>query len=343
MRYIVSPLGDTPYRTLKSALDAIPDNSPQSSEIVLRAGDYREKVHILKPNVRIVGEGRELTRLSFSDFADQRHADGTIKGTFCSYTLLVAADNVTLENLTLANDAGPGCVVGQALALYAAGDRLRVVNCLLTARQDTVFLGPVMPPVAENALPYVLRVQSEEVGYPPDTHCRAYFEGCVIEGDVDFIFGSYRAYFERCVIRSLPRTHAAGEVNGYITAANTPKDQPYGFVFHQCDVVGEGCVPSSVYLGRPWREHAAVLFLSCHMDASIHPRGFCDWTRPFRAVSARCGEGDCVGPGADPSARHKAQCLLSVQQAQSITREAVLDGWNGQHAESPQERGGLHQ
>lgn len=325
--YIVSPHGDSPYSTLQSALDAIPENAQEPALILVREGEYREKVHIVKPNVRIVGESRERTRLVFSDFADQRYDDGTIKGTFCSYTLLVDSDDVTLENLTICNDAGPGAIVGQALALYGAGDRLTLRNCHLWAHQDTVYLGPLLDKVAQNALPYVLMGRRGEIDADTPQDGRAYFENCTIAGDVDFIFGPYRAWFERCVIRSLPRVTDASDINGYITAANTPSCHPFGFVFHRCALHGEGCPDGSVYLGRPWREGASVYYLRCTMDASIHPLGFCDWANPHRAVTARCGEYASEGLGAAPAQRHAAQAQLTDAQAKEITLSHVLEGW----------------
>ena len=72
---------------------------------------------------------------------------------------------------------------------------------------------------------------------------RQYFERCYIAGATDFIFGGSAAWFEDCDI------HVTA--NGYITAANTTKDQQYGYVFHKCRITGE---PNAhTFLGRPWR------------------------------------------------------------------------------------------
>ena len=55
---------------------------------------------------------------------------------------------------------------------------------------------------------------------------RQYFENCTIAGHADFIFGAATAWFEKCHI------HCQGD--GCITAASTPADQPFGFVFSNC-------------------------------------------------------------------------------------------------------------
>jgi pectinesterase len=76
---------------------------------------------------------------------------------------------------------------------------------------------------------------------------RHYFDGCTIEGLVDFIFGGATAFFEHCQIRCL---HT--RFSGFVTAASTPECQPFGFVFADCRITGP--VPDGKsFLGRPWR------------------------------------------------------------------------------------------
>src|ERR1035441_2089052 len=66
---------------------------------------------------------------------------------------------------------------------------------------------------------------------------RQYFEGCYIAGAVDFIFGGSAAWFDRCTIHVI--------ANGYITAANTTRDQRYGYVFDHAKIDGEPNVKRS--------------------------------------------------------------------------------------------------
>ena len=58
---------------------------------------------------------------------------------------------------------------------------------------------------------------------------RQYFSNCYIDGNTDFIFGSAIAIFDSCVI--YPRDRVDGSSGGYLTAANTPAGQAYGYVF----------------------------------------------------------------------------------------------------------------
>lgn len=69
--------------------------------------------------------------------------DGIKRGTFRTYTLFLDAPDITLCNLTVENAAGAGKEVGQAIALYAEGEGIRVENCRLIGSQDTLFTGPL--------------------------------------------------------------------------------------------------------------------------------------------------------------------------------------------------------
>ena len=319
--------GTGDYATIQAAVDAAPSGGRAPVIIHVGPGTYREKVHITKDHLRLVGAGADATTLVFGDYAKQKLPNGTEKNTFLSYTLIITGNHVELEHITVQNDAGPGELVGQAVAVYAAGDCGVFRNCRMIANQDTLFCGPTMQKVADHALPYVLPVQSASVGDAGYTGNRQYFEDCFIQGDVDFIFGPYRCWFERCTL--VCNDKGSNELNGYYTAANTPKDQPYGFVFHNCTLTGDGCAPETVYLGRPWRAYARTLFLDCHMDACVKSAGWEDWAE--KPVTWRYGEYGTTGPRADTAARHKNATLLSPAEAQSVTLYQVIGGadrWN---------------
>ena len=50
--------------------------------------------------------------------------DGSKRGTFRTPTAMIDADDFTARNLTFENSSGTGRLYGQALALYADGDRM---------------------------------------------------------------------------------------------------------------------------------------------------------------------------------------------------------------------------
>jgi pectinesterase len=123
---------------------------------------------------------------------------------------------------------------------------------------------------------------------------RQYFENTYIAGHMDFIFGAATTFFSRC--------HLHVRRDGCITAASTPSESRYGFVFDECRITGEA-PETRAYLGRPWRDFARVAFLRTEMAAVIRPEGWHNSDRPAREKTARFEEFANSGPGATPEAR----------------------------------------
>ncbi len=326
----VSRAASGAYPTISDALAATDQLYPDAEQPVMihvEPGEYRERVEIHRPHVTLAGETADSVRIVGSLGAkmpseDGSGVDGTL-GTFRTYTVLVDADDVRLENLTIVNDAGDGREVGQAIALYADGDRLVVDACCITGRQDTLFLGPLPPrEVKPGGFMGPKQFAPRRVG-------RQYFRRCRIEGDVDFIFGGARAYFEGCEIRSLNRDM---DVNGYVTAASTPEGEPYGFVFHGCSFTASQDVASdSVYLGRPWREWAQTVLIDCWLGQHIKREGWWDWNKPAAHERARYAGTSLHGPAGDAAGWAPWARELDATAAARYAREQVLagaDGWD---------------
>ena len=320
--YVVARDGSGDFTTIQEAIDAVPEGFRSPTILLLRADAYHERVIVNKDNLRIIGEDRDRTVITYSACAKDLDENGQEKGTFLSYTMLVTGRNVEVENLTIRNDAGDGRQVGQAVAVYAAGDRGVWRNCRMIAHQDTLFCGPTMPLVQQDALPHVIPEGVPAVNEPLFVNGRQYFEDCFIQGDVDFIFGSYRCWFERCTL-------FMNERGGWYTAANTPKSSPHGFVFHRCRLTG-ACAEGAAYLGRPWRAWARTVFLGCEMDERVHPQGFADWDGG-RPVTDLYGEHGTTGARADQSTRHPKQKRLTDAEAALLTMDEVISGYDQWH------------
>lgn len=167
----VSPERAGAYHSISKALEAIDESCPNDGRPVtihIEPGEYRERVEIHRPHVTIEGETADSVRIVGSLGAkmpseDGSGVDGTL-GTFRTYTVLVDADDVRLENLTIENDAGDGREVGQAIALYADGDRLVVDACCIKGHQDTLFLGP-LPPHEANGRVYRTQTSMRRAGW----------------------------------------------------------------------------------------------------------------------------------------------------------------------------------
>jgi pectinesterase len=145
--------------------------------------------------------------------------------------------------------------------------------------------------------------------------------GSYIEGTTDFLFGGATAWFEDCDIRALD--------SSYITATSTPPEAAFGFVFNVCRVhVADG---EHSYLGRPWRDHAATLFMGSELGRGIRPEGWHNWDKPWTERTSRYLEYHNRGPGADRSERVSWSRELTPNEANPITSASVLggnDGWN---------------
>jgi pectinesterase len=291
---VVAADGSAKYKSVQEAIMAVPAGSPDNPVIIrIKPGIYKELIYVQREKrfFHLVGEDAAKTVLTYDLNANILGKDGKPIGTFRTPSTQIDADDFTAENITFENSAGP---VGQALAVRVDGDRVVFRNCRFLGWQDTVLLN----------------------------RGRHYFENCYITGHVDFIFGGATAFFERCHIHCLR--------DGYITAASTPDNQPFGFVFSHCRITGES-PEVKAYLGRPWRAFSAVTYLNTEMSNVVRTEGWHDWNFPEREKTVRYNEFNSAGPGANPKARVPWSRQLTKAEAKAITPERVLsgtDGWN---------------
>lgn len=238
------------------------------------------QIHISESNLVI-----ENKIFSGSNYAREQMEDGSKRGTFRSYSLLVDGDNICFKNCVFENTAGRGCDVGQALALYLDGDGISLENCILRGHQDTLFLAP---------LPDKEIIPGGFTGPKQFTERKRrtfHFRNCVIEGGVDFIFGGATAYFDNCEFVNVEE--------GYVFAPSTPSDVEVGFVCRNCTFTSKQDVAdSSCFIARPWRNHAYVKLENCYLGEHINPEGFDDWGKTEAHETVRFYEIDSYGPGA---------------------------------------------
>ena len=322
------------FHSLQEAVLAIPDDRSEPVRILVSPGIYEEKVWIRKENLEIIGEQPENTIFRYGDGARKPRPDGSGEyGTFNTAVLLLAGQNIHVENLTVENTAGPGSIAGQALALYAAADRCSFRNCRFIGWQDTLFAGDAEDcSMKRLMLPDFFAQSSVPIAHPV---IRNYFRDCFISGDVDFVFGPNTAYFDHCEIHSRKRQ---SEDRAFITAASTPAGQEYGLVFSHCRLTGVSR-DHSVYLGRPWRDLAKTAFVHCHMDSHICPEGWHNWGKARAEALCSYVEAFNSGPGAQPQARVPFSRQLDNPELESYySVENVLrgeDGWRGEVICSP--------
>ena len=280
--------GSAKFKSVQDAIMAVPSGSRENPVVIhIAPGVYKELIYIQREKryFKLVGENPTNTILSFNLYGNMTNAWGKAIGTFKTPSTTIDADDFTAENLTFENSAGP---VGQALAIRVDGDRAAFHNCRFLGWQDTILLN----------------------------RGRQYFENCYICGHVDFIFGAATAWFEQCEIHALR--------GGYLTAASTPVDVPFGFVFSNCKITGEP--GAKTLLGRPWRIYASTIYLNCEMSDVVQPKGWFDWGKPEAHTTARYAEFNTTGTGASPTNRPDWTKQLSTADVKKITVEKVLGG-----------------
>lgn len=207
-----------------------------------------------------------------------------------AFSTFVNADDFRAENITFENSFGTG---SQAVALLVDADRAVFQNCRFIGWQDTLFINGG----------------------------RQFFKDCYIEGHVDFIFGSAKAIFENCHI------HSKGA--GYVTAQFRTSDaEDTGFVFYRCKLTGSD-TGAGVYLGRPWRPFARVVFIESWLDSHIKGEGWDNWRDPGREKTAWFGESNSKGPGANPAKRVSWSRQLSGHEVKMFSKTKFLSGADG--------------
>ena len=279
---VVARDGTGQFRTVSEAIEVCRAFMDYHKVIFIKKGTYKEKLIIPQWLQHIELCGEDRDQTIIT-WDD--HANINKMGTFRTYTLKVEGNAITLKNLTIENNAAR---LGQAVALHTEGDMLTFIGCRFLGHQDTIYTGTA--------------------------HTRLYFKDCYIEGTTDFIFGPSTAWFEHCDIFC--------KLNSYITAASTPRDAQYGYIFNHCQVrCAEGV--DKVYLGRPWRDYGYTLFMHCDLPRQIRPEGWHHWQKE-REQTARYMEYNNHGQGAAVNQRVAWSRQLSKKEAERITPQEVF-------------------
>ena len=287
---VVSRDGTGNFRTLQEAIESARAFMDYTVTIYVKNGVYKEKVIVPSWVENIDIIGEDRDKTIIT-YDD--HANINKMGTFRTYTVKVEGSDITFKNLTIENNAAQ---LGQAVALHTEGDRLKFINCRILGNQDTIYTGAKFT--------------------------RLYFKDCYIDGTTDFIFGPSTALFEDCIIHS--------KRNSYVTAASTPKEAKYGYVFKHCKLTAEPGV-DKVYLGRPWRPYAYTLFIECELGKHIVLAGWHNWGKQSNEETARYMEYKNTGEGANVSERVAWSKQLTKKEAEAVTVDAIFStqsNWN---------------
>jgi pectinesterase len=284
---VVDQKGNGDFKTIQEAVNAAKSYPSQRITIFIKNGTYYEKVkvHSWNTSISFIGESREKTIITYDDYFNKIGLGRN--STFYTYTVLVEGNDFFAKNLTIQNSSGE---VGQAVALNVNANRVVFLNCTFLGNQDTL--------------------------YTSGEGTKNYFKDCYIEGTTDFIFGDATALFENCIIHS--------KKDSYITAASTPKDTSYGYVFKNCKLTADENV-TKVYLGRPWRPFAKTVYINCEMGKHILPEGWHNWSKREAETGSFYAEYKCTGEGFQPKNRVSWSHQLNDLEAKNYKIEKILD------------------
>ncbi len=253
-------------------------------------GVYTQKICVCADDVKLIGEERETTVITYGDYAKKPHRDGREYNTFRTFTVCVTGERVVIENLTIENSNTKPEEVGQCVALSVNSKLFRAKCVDLKSTQDTLFTAPFPDDLV--------------VRYSGLTDDPAYYDGfiprgqlymeggslqlyenCRIYGTVDFIFGGAEAYFKNCELISLSEKRGTG----YVAAPCHHLRESRGYSFIDCRFTGVGAEENSVYLARPWRDFGKCNFVNCTLGGHIAPALFDKWNDTYRDRTARFG------------------------------------------------------
>ena len=303
----ISVPGD--YDTLNEASDAIlgMQNRPEGEAgrvTINLTSDVFEQVVMAAPYVTLKGNGHTIswyygvgtkyysidpaTGLYNKTLAMDRYSSEEGNGSLWGGVFIVRGNNFIAENTTFLNtynyyltEAEKTDIAGSNLAVdrlaegadvsdykfkersnafYIEADNIEVFNCSILSSQDT--LG---------------RNGSANYGY------HAYFNGCTIGGNVDYICGEFAAVFDNCKLQW--KTYKNDENNnakiGYIVA---PKTSPY--VFRNCEVTTDGAHGDAAVLGkygRTWGANSNASFIECETNGYIDSEGWTEMSNGEKA------------------------------------------------------------
>ncbi|KAF9891355.1 hypothetical protein FE257_004211 [Aspergillus nanangensis] len=270
---------DGDYSTVGDALDALDSGA---ACIYIAAGTYNEQLTVTYTDgLTIYGETTDTTGYGQNTVTITNTLSSPDAGSLVdSATINIDASSVSMYNINVENGYGEGA---QAVAVAVSGDQNAFYGCQFLGYQDTLYA----------------------------REGTQYYSKCYMEGATDYIFGDASAWYGECDIVSVGA--------GYITAmSRETDDDPSWYAFDHCTIQGgEGLdLSEAVYLGRPWRVFARVIYQNCELSDIINPKG---WTEMADNATPLYYEIDNTGDGADTSER---EYLSEIDAA--VTQDTVL-------------------
>ncbi|KAH8901333.1 carbohydrate esterase family 8 protein [Thozetella sp. PMI_491] len=252
------------YQTISAALASL--SGTGSACIFIYPGTYNEQITITYGGpLTIYGSTTDSGTYKSNTVNINHTISSPEAGNLdASSTLQVKSSNFRLYNVNVVNGYGQGA---QAVALTANGDKQGYYGCKFDGYQDTLYA---------------------KAGYQ-------YYSNCYIAGATDYIFGNAAAWFGECTI--------ASKAGGAITANSreTATDPAWYVIDHSTITSVSGAsLSKNVYLGRPWRVLARVIYQYSTLTGVVAPAG---WTTLAADATPIFEEYSNTGDGSDTGSR----------------------------------------
>ncbi|KAL6285286.1 hypothetical protein ACE6H2_009676 [Prunus campanulata] len=295
---VVAADGSGNYKTVSEAVAAAPEKSSTRYVIRIKAGVYRENVDVpkKKTNIMFLGDGRTSTIIT----ASRNVVDGST--TFNSATVAAVGEKFLARDITFQNTAGPS--KHQAVALRVGSDLSAFYRVDVLAYQDSLY------------------VHSN----------RQFFQGCLVAGTVDFIFGNAAVVLQNCDIHA--RKPNSGQKNMVTAQGRTDPNQNTGIVIQKSRIGATSDLQAvkgsfKTFLGRPWKEYSRTVIMQSAISDIIDPAGWHEWSGTFALDTLFYGEYANTGAGAGTSNRvtwKGFKVITSATEAQTFTPGSFIAG-----------------
>lgn len=350
------------FRTVGAALAAVRAYPPKSEEervtISVQPGVYREQLDVDVPFVTLKNAGGGEVRLTWYYGAGALYHSAGENGRFdgilaldrfgknpasawgCTVLVKKSARAFRAEGITFENSFGRR-VEGAETADGAEADgrprrpetdaesrsESRPCAALVVEADETEFLG--------------CRFLGSQATLGTGGGIRGYLRACLVEGQIDLIFGGGSFVFEECELRW--RGFSDSAEAGFATAARTALEER-GWLFENCLISrADGADCAGGFFGRPWGADATVAFVGTLLETEDAIDG-AGWARlsvndpadaNFREHGTTFRGFVWRGDGLDLGGRVAGTVVAAGGNVpEELTADYVLEGWPPAFAEA---------
>lgn len=190
---IVDQSGRGNFKTIQDAVNSLKDSSAKPRVIYIKKGTYNEKLFIKKNNIVFEGEDRSFTIITAAIARDEWRCNH--KDDWGVATMNIAANDITLKNLTITNSYGFDFINDRTVD--CASDTVNKQK-IITRNGHQMALR-TMYCTRLTAINCYFRAYAGDTVSPWETENGMwYFKDCVMEGGVDFYCPRGWAWAENC-------------------------------------------------------------------------------------------------------------------------------------------------